>query len=1125
MLATLACGTTAFGQELPFTHFTTEHPTTPLASASVQKIYQDRLGYIWIGCYSSGLARYDGHRFEQYSIDDGLTDLTVREMVEDEKGRLWVGTDGGLVVSDKPLSDHAIGERVHFTSKVAGTPLIATRIRQRGLAADRAGWIWVATTGDGILSYRWKEGSLERRTVAAPSRASGASAAVYSILVRRDQTIWASMTGGLLARLDSAAKAMTVTALAGAGGKPLSETSALFESEHGTLWGGCADGMVWRFDDRQGTAEVVNHELESRIFDICEASDGDIWIVSLGSGALRLSGGDPKRSRRLGTRDGLLDETLWSVLRDREGNLWLGQNGGISRLTSDYKAFDYYTGRPRAAGPPLLPGQSAFAVLPPSEKVPEASGHMLVGTSGGFVAIAPDGSTETVRASDGLWNNTVYSMLVDGSGKVWIGTTEGLNAASFTSQPAEGSGRVTLFGKPAVIERLEPHGRPIYSIVEHPLKQDAGSPSVQSVWAGGSGGLLSFDGASSYLFRSPAGLSPTGVTSLAFDSAGFIWAGSSDSGIFRSRVPVTQSLLREQPYVDVQGVREITGKIFAPVWSQKSGAPTNSIRNLAFLDGEIWAATAAGVAVFDARSGRQVAMIDRRNGIGTNSIAGLIVARGRIWVTQNLGIVEIDPRSRKVLRIVNKQDGLLHNEAWAFSSLAAGADGSLYFASPKGVTIFRPWLQRHATSTPELRFRSFDLRQDARGNNQVSIEYAALSFANEQKIHYRTRLAGFEEEWSDPTRDVSIRYTNLGALLMPRTYRFQVIASSDLKQWSRAPLEYPFDIRPAWWLRWWAVLFYAAAIVLGGYLFIRLRTLALERQNAALETLIAERTREIRSQSQQLEVKKREAEQASQAKSTFLANMSHELRTPLNSIIGFSEILVERLEGKVEQKPMSFLRSIASSSHHLLSLINDILDLSKVDAGKMDVVPEVFPVRSAVDGICHVMRGLATKKSQSFEVAIPDNLPYVEADPVKFKQVLSNLLSNAVKFSPPGSVIRVSAGMADPNGELVEISVADPGIGIAAEDLDVIFDEFKQLDSGRSREFGGTGLGLALVKRLVELQGGTVRVTSQIGEGSTFTFTVPTRSRNSIPGTASPPAAQPPFSGPAQVPAEGGGLA
>ncbi len=249
--------------------------------------------------------------------------------------------------------------------------------------------------------------------------------------------------------------------------------------------------------------------------------------------------------------------------------------------------------------------------------------------------------------------------------------------------------------------------------------------------------------------------------------------------------------------------------------------------------------------------------------------------------------------------------------------------------------------------------------------------------------------------------------------------------------------------------------------------------------------------------------------EADRMKSQFLANMSHELRTPLNSIIGFSEILLERLVGEIPTKYVKFLHNIHSSGQHLLGIINDILDLSKVEAGKMDVHPEAFRVGSAIDGVLNVMHGMASKRRISFAVDAPDTIPTVETDPAKFKQILYNLLSNAVKFSPEHSTVLVSArhlpAAESPIGvEALAIAIADKGIGIAAADQEVIFHEFRQADGTATRAFGGTGLGLSLVKKFVELQGGIVSLDSEVGKGSTFTVTLPLRSRGAVRGAAAP---------------------
>jgi signal transduction histidine kinase/DNA-binding response OmpR family regulator len=235
--------------------------------------------------------------------------------------------------------------------------------------------------------------------------------------------------------------------------------------------------------------------------------------------------------------------------------------------------------------------------------------------------------------------------------------------------------------------------------------------------------------------------------------------------------------------------------------------------------------------------------------------------------------------------------------------------------------------------------------------------------------------------------------------------------------------------------------------------------------------------------------------EADQVKSQFLANMSHELRTPLNSIIGFSEILMERLAQQVEPRYLKFLANINSSGQHLLGIINDILDLSKVEAGQMELRPE-FRVPMVVEGILNVMHGMAGPRNITFEVQASPDLPTLTADPAKFKQILYNLLSNAVKFSPDGSLVTIDArcdpARHSPIGlDSITVSVTDRGIGIAPSDQEVIFHEFRQADQGSSRNFGGTGLGLALVKKFVELQGGVVGLESALGHGSTFSFTLP----------------------------------
>jgi signal transduction histidine kinase/putative methionine-R-sulfoxide reductase with GAF domain len=238
---------------------------------------------------------------------------------------------------------------------------------------------------------------------------------------------------------------------------------------------------------------------------------------------------------------------------------------------------------------------------------------------------------------------------------------------------------------------------------------------------------------------------------------------------------------------------------------------------------------------------------------------------------------------------------------------------------------------------------------------------------------------------------------------------------------------------------------------------------------------------------QTIEDKSRELEVAGRHKSEFLANMSHELRTPLNAIIGFSEVLTERMFGELNDKQDEYLKDIHASGQHLLSLINDILDLSKIEAGHMGLEPSDFDLPNVIANALILVRERASRRGITLGSAIDERLGMLRGDERKVKQVLLNLLSNALKFTPEGGRIDVSA---DLRNEWAEVSVADTGIGIAPADQDAVFEEFRQVGTA-DKKAEGTGLGLALSRKFIELHGGKIWVKSELGTGSTFTFTLP----------------------------------
>jgi signal transduction histidine kinase len=239
----------------------------------------------------------------------------------------------------------------------------------------------------------------------------------------------------------------------------------------------------------------------------------------------------------------------------------------------------------------------------------------------------------------------------------------------------------------------------------------------------------------------------------------------------------------------------------------------------------------------------------------------------------------------------------------------------------------------------------------------------------------------------------------------------------------------------------------------------------------------------------EIEEKSRELETASRHKSEFLANMSHELRTPLNAIIGFSEVLSERMFGEINEKQAEYVGDILQSGQHLLSLINDILDLSKIEAGRMELELCDFDLPSTIENTLTLVRERAVRRGIELGRMVDERLGMIRADERKVKQVLLNLLSNALKFTLEGGRIDVRAAARD---STVEISVTDTGVGIAPDDQEAVFEEFRQVGTA-AKKVEGTGLGLAISRKFIELHGGRIWVTSTVGKGSTFAFTLPLR--------------------------------
>ncbi len=366
-------------------------------------------------------------------------------------------------------------------------------------------------------------------------------------------------------------------------------------------------------------------------------------------------------------------------------------------------------------------------------------------------------------------------------------------------------------------------------------------------------------------------------------------------------------------------------------------------------------------------------------------------------------------------------------------------------------------------------------------HNIFAFELAALHYGDPHRNRYAYRLEGFDQRWIETDAEHRIaQYTNLDA----GNYTFRAKASNQHGIWNEDGLTVRLTVLPPPWKSWWAYTLYglALAAIVWGYLRAQRRELERERRAAEQERAVAERER---AASQRLK-------EADRLKDEFLANTSHELRTPLHGITGLADSLIDGAAGALPEAVEANLSLIAASGRRLGHLVNDILDFSKLRHHNLQLVLRRVDLRTLAEVVLTLSRPLVGTKRLQLKNAVPTDLPAVAADENRLQQILHNLIGNAVKFTEAGTV-EVSASA---DQDAVRVVVTDTGSGIAPEQQERIFDAFEQGDASDERQLGGTGLGLAVTRQLVELHGGTIDVESAPGAGSTFAFTLPVADEN-----------------------------
>lgn len=1090
----------AFPQDVgfKFEHFTREHG---LSQSQIPCILEDSKGFMWFGT-RSGLNKYDGYNFTVYTNNPKDASTVghnyIKSLAEDKDGNLWIATlGGGLSMFGKDRRNFVTYRHDRNPSSIASDYI-------SHISIDKKGDIWIATLENGVDKFDPKSRSFIHYTNKTGDRKGLSSNSTHVVLADSEDNIWIGTQDGGLNLFNRQSQSFTSflpdsskTGLSGS-----NSVSTVYEDSGKRLWVGTRGGGLFLFDRKSKKFRQFTHDPNDNnslsintILSLQEDDKNNLWIGTE-NGGISVMDLETEKINNYKHDDidqkSLNSNSIHSLSKDRRGNIWIGTySGGVNFCNLDAHKFIHYRHTTLSSS---LSHNNILRIFEDSRKdlwiATDGGGLNLMDRKRGtFTHFKHDESNPKSISGD-----YVLDIMEDHEKTFWIGTW--------------GSG-ITLFNRRentyAFFKNDPEDTTSLSSNNAWTILEDRD----KSIWVGTHGGGLELYDRKKNNFRhyrhdinDPSSLGGESINVLFEDRDGKLWIGTNGSGLdmFDKKTGVFTHFVHEE------SVNSISGNNIQSIYQDNAG--------------NLWVGTFTGLNKLELNSNIFTTFtVD--DGLPSHIIYGILEDdNGNLWLATGNGLSKFNLKS-KAFRNYDEADGLQGDEFKP--GCYKSTNGKFYFGGINGFNEFFPDSIKENNYDPPVVLTDFQIfnahiktLRDFKGKDQtidqareillsykhsvITFGFASLNYTSLEKRKYAYKLEGFDKDWNLIGTKHSATYTNLD----PGNYVFKVKGLDNSRNWSSAFLTLPITVTPPYWQTWWFRIGFVSLIAgcVGWFMKRRLRVNMKQREK--LLNLVKERTEELAKSTEderharmeaerarsEAEKAKLEAESANKAKSVFLATMSHEIRTPMNGVIGMASLLSETVQ-TVEQQ--EYTETIKNCGESLLTVINDILDFSKIESGKMELEQKDFGLRACIEDILDVFSQKAALAGLDLVYEIDYNVPAnVIGDSARLKQIILNLVSNAVKFTHHGEIfvgIHLLKSLSSDGVEL-GFEIRDTGIGIPADKIDRLFKPFSQVDSSTSRKYGGTGLGLIISKKLVELMGGIILVESHPGIGTTFTFTI-----------------------------------